>query len=68
MTTSLIIISLTTIHSRLHLLPNVINNILSQTLQPDIIHIFYSTKPLFYDSGIQLEELQSELKINSSKI
>lgn len=61
MSTSPIIISLTTIHSRLHLLPSVINNILSQNLQPDFVHIFYSSTPLFYDSGIKLENLQCEL-------
>lgn len=69
MSTPKIIISLTIINSRLHFLPSIINNILNQTLQPDIIHIWYSATPLFYDTGIQLEEIEFTLtSLLNSKI
>jgi hypothetical protein len=47
-----IVISLTTIDSRLELLKKVILNLFRQTLKPNVIHIFYSNDPLFYDNGI----------------
>lgn len=47
-----IVISLTTIDSRLDLLKSVIVNLFEQTLKPNIIHIFYSHDPLFFDNGI----------------
>lgn len=47
-----IVVSLTTIESRIELVKKVITNLFDQTLKPNVIHIFYSNEPLFYDSGI----------------
>ena len=60
-----LIISLTTIDSRLDLISNVIKSILTQTYLPDIIHIFYSSEPFFYDNGISddiINKLKDEYK------
>ena len=60
-----IIVSLTTIDSRLDLIINVIKSILTQSYLPDIIHIFYSCEPLFYDNGISddtINKLKAELE------
>jgi hypothetical protein len=56
-----LIISLTTIDSRLDLISNVIKSILTQTYLPDIIHIFYSSEPFFYDNGIS-DDIINKLK------
>ena len=60
-----IIVSLTIIDSRLDLIINVIKSILTQSYLPDIIHIFYSSEPLFYDNGISddiINKLKDELE------
>ncbi len=61
-----VVISLTTISSRLDLLKKVIVSLFEQSVKPDIIHVFYSTTPLFYDLGIthqQIREIESELQL-----
>ena len=52
-----VIISLTTIHSRLDILPKTIESILNQSQLPDIIHIFYSNEPFMFDEGISDSEI-----------
>ncbi|ATZ80191.1 hypothetical protein BMW23_0131 [Bodo saltans virus] len=47
-----IVVSLTTISSRLELLKKVIVNMFEQTIRPNIVHVFYSHEPLYYDDGI----------------
>lgn len=52
-----IIVSLTTISPRLELLKKVIVNMFEQTIRPNIVHIFYSHDPLFYDNGIDSQTI-----------
>lgn len=47
-----IVISLTTIHSRLHYLPEVIHSLLAQSLQPQRIELNLSHEPYLLDEGI----------------
>jgi hypothetical protein len=63
-----IVVSITTINSRLHLVKKVIYNLLEQSVLPHIIHIFYSTEPFLYDKGIsikEISELYEEICINN---
>ena len=62
----MIVISLTTIDSRIELVKKTILSLLSQTEKPDVIHVFYSEESLFYDNGIcdeVINALNSEIQI-----
>jgi predicted Ser/Thr protein kinase len=52
-----IVISLTTIQSRIKNLPKVINSILNKNTLPNIIHIFYSDTENIYDKGCSDEDI-----------
>jgi hypothetical protein len=54
-----IIVSCTIIKSRLHLLKQIIMNMFEQTIRPNIIHIFYSSEPLYFDDGIDKKTIQA---------
>lgn len=68
----MLVVSLTTIDSRIELLKKTITSLFYQTVQPDVIHVFYSNEPLFYDNGISDEIIQNindELQlVNINKI
>jgi len=68
----MLVVSLTTIDSRLDLLKKTIVSIFNQTLRPDSIHIFYSTDPFLYDKGIPetvIQEFDNEIQlVNFSQI
>ena len=57
-------ISLTSISSRLHLLPITINSLLTQTKKPESIHLWLSKEPFGIDEGCQRlpQELQALLE------
>lgn len=57
-----VIVSLTTIASRVQLLPTVLQGILAQGLPPDIVYVNVSDHPLFLDSGIELDILPPEVR------
>lgn len=62
----MIVISLTTIDSRLALLKNTIISILDQSITPDVIHIFYSEDPFMLDNGISektIENLNNDIQL-----
>jgi hypothetical protein len=63
---SKVVISLTTINSRIESCKKTIISLFNQTFKPHIIHIFYSNDPLFYDTGISddiINELYNEISI-----
>ena len=68
----MLVVSLTTIDSRLELLKKTITSLFYQTVQPDVIHVFYSNEPLFYDNGITdetIKNVNNELQlVNINKI
>jgi len=57
-----IIISLTTIDSRLEYLKNTLISIFNQTFLPDIIHVWYSSEPFLLDNGITSEKITQFIK------
>lgn len=57
-----VIVSLTTIASRVQLLPTVLHGILSQQLPPDVVYVNVSDHPLFLDTGIELDMLPQEVR------
>lgn len=53
-------VSLTSISSRLHLLPKILTSLLTQTLKPESIHLWLSRDPFNIDKGCQ--EIPHELQ------
>ena len=68
----MLVVSLTTIDSRIELLKKTITSLFYQTVRPDVIHVFYSNEPLFYDNGITdetIKNVNNELQlVNINKI